>query len=145
MTDDDAVSAFEDETLSDFEFLVRLHGFHVAEREPRRIRYESQAVFIGVFYGAYDYEVGIQFGHIGETAKYDFSFYLRRFHPDIDEALGDRLADTASKVRKVVKALATALKEHGQPIIGNDPDIYAEVAKIRWWHFKPEALGYKES
>ena len=103
---------FSAAVLRDFAFLVRDHGFHCTQSELS-VRYESEKVFVEVYHGIYDYEIGIHFGRLNSSERFDFTLYLRRFFPDIEPLIGSRSADTSAKVDALTKALADALRKDG--------------------------------
>ena len=129
-------SSFEGLSRQHFDFLVRENGFHCTLGSESKVRFESKLVFIEVYHGQYDYEVGINFGRIGRDENFSFTLFLRRFFPVVDQALGVRLADTPKRISDLTQAVSEALRTYGQRIIEGDDAFYNEMAKVRWWHFQ---------
>ena len=130
--------------LRSFEFLVRDYGFRCSKQSPFLVRFESTAVFIEIFHGLKDYEVGIHFGRVDDNKRFSFGLYMRRFCPEVHRALGDRIAGTFEKVEAALHGLAEALGTCGKPIIDGEAHILEEMAKVRWWDFCPEVLRRPE-
>jgi hypothetical protein len=131
---------FESSVLSCFNFLVRDYGFRCVEHSASKIRFESERVFIEIYHSCRGNEIGIDVGRRDRSESFSFAMFLRRYFPAIDQALGERLADAPEKVAEVVEGLCNALRIHGQKIIEGDIDLYKEMEKVRWWHFRPEAI-----
>lgn len=142
MTDDASERhlGFEKAVRECFHFLEESLGFRCSDMSPLGVRYESDKVFIDVFHGMKDYEIGVQFGLIGSTKQYSFLMFVRRFFPGQEAELGELIADTHDSVSVAVTNLAKLFRAVGQPILNGDPVMLAEMDKVRWWHFRPEAL-----
>jgi len=131
---------FEEVARQHFDFLVRENGFQCTAGSESKIRFESKRVFIEIYHGQYDYEVGMTFGRIGCDESFSFTLFLRRFFPVVDQAIGERLAETPKRISDLTQAMGEALRTYGQRIIAGDDAFYNEMSKVRWWHFQPEAL-----
>ena len=128
-----------------FDFLISDFGFRSVVASELCVRYESESVFVEVYHGSYDFEIGINFGRLSHKERFDFIFFLKRFHPEVDRELGNRLADAKEKVARVLRQLAQLLHTYGVPIIKGENPTYEEMTKVRWWHFYPEALKGKKT
>ena len=126
--------------LRSFDFLVRDYGFRCSKQSPSLVRFDSTAVFIEIFHGLKDYEVGIHFGRVDDNKRLSFGLYMRRFCPEVHRALGDRLADTVEQVETALHGLAEALVTCGKPIIDGEAQMFEEMTEVRWWDFCPEVL-----
>jgi hypothetical protein len=51
---------FPEEVRAAFEFLIEKYGFRNVASTSRKVRYESNTVFIEIGYGSYDCEVAIR-------------------------------------------------------------------------------------
>ena len=137
--------SFEEVARQHFGFLIRENGFHCTAASEFKIRFESKLVFIEIYHGQYDYEVGINFGRRGRDENFSFTLFLRRFFPVVDQALGERLAETPKRIGDLTQAMGETLRTYGQRIIDGDDAFYTEMAQVRWWHFKPEAVRNPKS
>jgi hypothetical protein len=123
-----------------FDFLTSGFGFRTVGESELCVRYEAESVFVEVYHGSYDFEIGVNFGRLSHKERFDFAFFLKRFHSEVDQELSNHLADTTEKVDKVLEELAQLLRTYGVPIIKGENQIYERMTNVRWWHFYPEAL-----
>ena len=98
-------------------------------------------MFIDVSHGLKDYEVGIGFGRTGTKKRFSFRLFLQRFFPVEEMKLGECLAGTPEKVQQVTKTLSEVFGTTGRNIIEGDDTTYTTMETVRWWDFRPDALG----
>jgi hypothetical protein len=101
--------------------------------------FQSRDIFIEVFHGRIDYEIGIHFGTTITGKPFSFRFFLKRFFPAVDVNLGECLADTPEKVHETTKSLSEAFQATGKNIIDGDDTTYKIMETVRWWDFAPDA------
>lgn len=121
-------------------FLAKDYCFSVVTVSDRRVRYESDTVFIEMLYGLRDCEIYIEFGRLKKQESYSFTLFLRLVNPDLEKCMGDRMANSPETIAATVNALVKALRSEGQGIIEGDCDIFERMKDVRWWDFCPEAL-----
>jgi hypothetical protein len=136
---------FEEATARAFDLLEKSYGFRKTLASEKKVRYESEKVYIEINYGDYDYELSLAFGRLnrGEPERFDFTLFLRLVNPTLEQALGERIADKPEAVRDTLHKLAEALQTQGMDIITGNDVAFERMKSVRWWHFKPEALGNK--
>jgi hypothetical protein len=115
---------FEGVARQHFDFLVRENGFQCTAGSESKIRFESRLVFIEIYHGQNDYEVGINFGRIGRDESFSFTLFLRRFFPVVDQTLGERLAETPKGISDLTQAMGEALRTYGQRITSSGLSFY---------------------
>jgi hypothetical protein len=94
-----------------------------------------------MLHGLHDCEVHISFGRVGTQERYSFQLFLQSVNPALEKSLGDRMVDTPETVAATVSAVAKTLQVEGQGIIKGDDEVFERMKEVRWWHFRPEALG----
>jgi|SRR5581483_8757451 len=134
---------FEDAVVRFFRFLEADNGFYRTEQSELGVRFESETVFIDVFHGLKDYEVGICFGLLSEKRYFSFNLYVHRFFPERVAELAEEIAGTPDKVLQAVERLSALFKSVGQKIVEADAKTYEEMKSVKWWHFRPEVLRPK--
>lgn len=132
---------FHHAVLSDFGFLEADHDFRNTRGSTcdlrHDVRYESDQVFIEIFHGMRDYEVGVEFGLLDTGKHLSFTSFLRRFFPDREKVIGESIADTPDDVKRAVRNLAHIFQETGHGILSGDPKVYEEMKTVRWWNATP--------
>lgn len=130
---------FERDVLSCFGFLTRF-GFVAAGSEEWRIRFASPQVWIDVFYGERDGEVGIEFGRVESDERLSFNLFVCLHDRRLFDALGDMTAYDKLAVREQLLKLAGALVSVGMDIVDGRQQAFDEMTRVRWWDCMPEAL-----
>lgn len=70
--------------LRAFTFLLRT-GFSVVRREPTRLVFESDEVFVNVYHGRSSYQVGLEIGRLEDGDKYSLHEILAAVAPTEEE------------------------------------------------------------
>ena len=135
------VLGFEGAATKTFGFLAESRGFRKTFSSERRVRYESDKVYVEINHGDYDYEISITFGRrdAPEPERFDFTLFLRSVNPTFEKALGERIADKPETVRDILDKLAAALRDEGKDILTGNDAVFERMKSVRWWQFKPEA------
>jgi hypothetical protein len=133
---------FESAVLQNFEYLEREYDFRCTERSAFLVRFESSKVFIDVYHGLKDYEVGIGFGRTGIKKRFGFRLFPQRFFPVEETKLGDCVAGTPEKVQQVTKTLSELFSTAGRNVIEEDDATYKVMETVHWWDFRPDALRH---
>jgi hypothetical protein len=136
---------FEEAVLREFSYLEGEFGFRKTKQSLYGIRFESEHVFVDVFHGLKDYEIGIQFGLLRANKTFCFIMFLRRFFPEEEKRIGDSIAGTKDQISHVTKVLAEVFRDTGKSIVDGEAATYAELENVRWWHFDSLALGHQDS
>ena len=119
---------------------VAEYGFSNAFDSESRVLYQSKRAYIEVTHERNDGEVAISFGRATEKEKFSFTLFLRLKNYALEQALGERLAETPSEVEECLSKLSQALKTEGHDILHGNDAIFEQMKDVRWWHFRPEAL-----
>jgi hypothetical protein len=131
---------FPREAESQFAFLVNECGYALTFRSDTGVRYESTKVWIDVFHGAYDYEVGINFGRRAKEESFSFLLFCRLMKVQSVTSI-ELISDDKMRVKELLSILSKALAKEGAKIVSGDDATFEKMKSVRWWHFRPEALG----
>jgi hypothetical protein len=104
------------------------------------VRYESDKVFIEVFHGERDYEVGLNFGRTGKNEHFSFGLFCKLMKLEPVASI-EMISDDKLRVEEFIAILARTLEEDASKIINGDNEIFERMKTVRWWDFNPEALG----
>ena len=66
---------FKDAVLLSFGFL-RTYGLKPVEEDVTLVRYESDAVFVNVYYGRGSFEIGVEIGRLDRPEKYGLDYIV---------------------------------------------------------------------
>jgi hypothetical protein len=101
---------FEEAATGAFNCLEKSYGFRKTLASERKVRYESDEVYVAINRGDYDQEISITFGRrdTPEPERFDFTLFLRSVNPTREKALGERIADRPETVRDTLDKLAAA-------------------------------------
>ena len=130
---------FAQETKSKFDFLVESHGFKQTFSSDTKVRYESAEVFVEIFHGEYDYEVGINFGRLGKNEDFSFLLFCRLMKVVAVTAV-EMISDDRAAIKTFLITLSDALSTTGLGIVMGDSAIFEQMKTVKWWDFKPDAL-----
>jgi len=111
-------------------------GYHIAERSPRKVRYEGARVYFEFTNEPRDGDLGLYFGRLALEERFQFLLYLRSVAPAHPGARG-ALVESSDDVERELKNLADALRKHGQPILDGDDAVFDTMRNVRWWDFEP--------
>ena len=104
------------------------------------MKYESNKVYVEIFYSELGGEIGIEFGRFSKEECFSFTLFLRSVNPSLEKRMGDMLTSTAPEIQSCIDKLARALKSEGEGIITGDDAVFEKMTNIRWWDFQPDAL-----
>ena len=124
--------AFESAVIQKFAFIGE-YGFLPTQRSLTTVRFESDKVFVEIFHGLKDYEVGIRFGSKDRNKTLSFRLFLKHFFPGSIEQLGNCIADTPAAVIETVTKAAQMFQATGEGIVDADMRVFDEMDKVLWW------------
>ena len=120
----------------EFTFLEDGFGFAVTAFSDRKVRYESNKVYVQIEHGDYDFSISLFFGRlkaVGARAEmFDFALFLHLANPQLCTKLGDAVAEAPEKVREIVQVYATALRTEGTDILNGADIIFDGMKSARW-------------
>lgn len=132
-------SKFSEDAQVIFNFLLE-RGFSCVSTSINGIRYESKNVYINISHEEWDSEVAIAFGRIDEEEEFSFTLFLRLVNPELENAMGERLAVEPSEIRAELIKLADAMKLEGESIMNGEDAVFEKMRAVRWWDFQASAL-----
>ena len=126
---------FEKIALDAFQFLQAQYGFRCVEFNQWNVRYESESVFVSVYFdGTRSFELGCSFGRLNDLKKpypesFDFGDLLRC---EVGSVEGSSFQVTTSDaLKKFTNLLAEKLERHGSRILVGDDSAFDLILKLR--------------
>lgn len=111
-----------------FGFLLTA-GFERAEVVPTRVSYRRGDVEFRVYHGRKSFEIGVEFGRIGE--KYSLPELLRMADPRLAESYRNPIATTPGDVLIGVGSVAGLVRQYGKRALEGDAEIFDELSRRR--------------
>jgi hypothetical protein len=116
---------FVDATLETFGFLIDL-GFRATRRDPRFVRFESDAVFVNVYHGRSSYQLGVELGRLNRGELFSLYEVLSAFAPaDVD--LSRLQAVDADVLKRCLGTIAATVERRCGGLLVGDPDAFAAL------------------
>ncbi len=125
------------ETVSEqFEFLTRKYGFVCIHQELRRVRYESDKVFVTLYYTR-DCVVGLEIGLAGLEPETGFGtgWLVLLEDPEREESTWDSFfvssfSNTSQSVRRRLSGFASVLQQYGSGALKGDPEVFQRLQNL---------------
>jgi hypothetical protein len=118
---------------------LTLRGFRPVKSEATKVRYESPRVYLEFINDQREGDLGLYFGPLGLSERFQFLLYMRSVAP-AHPAAGGRVVDSPADVETELKGIADALKRYGEPILSGDDSLLERMKTVRWWDSDPKAV-----
>jgi hypothetical protein len=127
---------FVEAVMSNFKFLLEDFPFRCVKKDVTIVRFESNSVFVNVYYGRKSFELNVEIGELVSVSG----------HPEVSYTIGEILhlvcpkkaenyhpyqVHTVETVKKFVAELAKLVKEYALPALTGNHDFFQQVGEVQ--------------